>query len=118
MSGMHALQKILMEHAHPRPSTVEPGEFLEIEPDVFAIQMGTNAEEVDKLEANLAELGVKTLPLKDKMFAFLDHGAPAATGAAAAGHKRWREFFRSRGCLSQSKPHTVSRHWIRSLRLR
>ena len=97
MSGVHALQKILIEHARPRPSGVEPGEFLEIEPDVFAIQMGTNAEEVDKLEANLAELGVKTLPLKDKMFVFLDHGAPAATGAAAAGQKRWREFFRSRG---------------------
>jgi len=56
---VHALQKILIEHARPRPSGVEPGEFLEIEPDVFAIQMGTNAEEVDKLEANLAELGVK-----------------------------------------------------------
>src|SRR3990172_9016938 len=95
MSSMHALHKILVEHAHPRPSSVKPGGFLEVEPDVFAIQMADNAEEVDRLEADLAELGVKKLPLKDKMFVFLDHSAPAPTAGIAAGQKRGRGFFRS-----------------------
>jgi 3-isopropylmalate dehydratase large subunit len=97
MSGMHALHKILVEHAHPRPSSVKPGDFLEIEPDVFAFQMATNAEEVDKLEADLADVGATTFPLRDKMFVFLDHAVPAPTAAIAAGQKRWREFFRSHG---------------------
>ncbi|OGA41076.1 MAG: hypothetical protein A3G24_15550 [Betaproteobacteria bacterium RIFCSPLOWO2_12_FULL_62_13] len=98
---MHALHKILADHAHPRPASVKPGDFLEVEPDVFAFQMADNAEEVDKLEADLAELGVKKLPLKDKMFPFLDHGSPAPNSGIAAGQKRWREFFRSHGIPMQ-----------------
>lgn len=97
MSGMHALHKILIEHAHPKPATVTPGEFLEIEPDVFAVQIGTNAEDADRLESDLAELGVKALPLKERMFVFLDHAAPAPTPGIAAGQKRWQQFFRSHG---------------------
>ena len=31
MPGLHALQKILRAHAHPRPETVSPGEYLEID---------------------------------------------------------------------------------------
>ena len=97
MSAMHALHKIMAAHAHPRPAALSPGQFLELEPDVFAVQVTTNPEEVDKLEADLAELGVKELPLRDRIFPFLDHGAPAPTAGIAAGQKRWREFFRSRG---------------------
>ena len=97
MSGLHALHKILMAHAHPRPLTVAAGEFLQIEPDVFAVQVATNAEEVDRLEADLKDLGVQDLPLRQKIFAFIDHGAPAPSSAIAAGQKRWRDFFRSRG---------------------
>jgi homoaconitase/3-isopropylmalate dehydratase large subunit len=97
MSTMHALHNILIEHTHPRPSSVQPGDFLEIEPDVFAIQMAPNAEEVDGLEANLAEAGVKTLPLKERIFPYNDHGSPPPMAGIAAGQKRWREFFRSRG---------------------
>lgn len=97
MAGLHALHKILMAHAHPQPSTVVPGEFLQIEPDVFAVQVATNAEEVDRLAADLRDLGVRDLPLKQKIFPFIDHGAPAPTSAIAAGQKRWRDFFRSHG---------------------
>jgi hypothetical protein len=43
-----------MAHAHPRSSSVTPGEFLEVETDVFAFQMGANPEETDKLEASRA----------------------------------------------------------------
>src|SRR5262245_46581953 len=101
MLGMHALHKILIEHAHPRPSRVKPGDFLEIEPDIYGMQVDRNAEEVGKIEANLAELGVTTLPLKEKMFAFMDHAAPAPTGAHAAGQKRWRDFFKAHGVHMQ-----------------
>ena len=94
---MHALHKILMDHAHPRPSSVTIGEFLEIEPDVFAIQVAGNAEEVDRLEADLADLGVKELPLRHKMFPFLDHGSPAPTAGIATGNKRWRDFYKKNG---------------------
>lgn len=97
MPGLHALQKILREHAHPKPASVTPGEFLEIEPDVFAFGVSYNPEEVDRLEADLADMGVKEFPLKDRMFVFHDHGAPAPSAAFAAGQKRWREVFRSRG---------------------
>ncbi|MEA3152893.1 MAG: hypothetical protein QOK44_482 [Betaproteobacteria bacterium] len=97
MTGMHALQKMLGEHAHPKADRVQAGDFLEIEPDVFAFGVSYNAQEADKLEADLAELGVKQFPLKDKIFAFQDHGAPAPSGAFAAGQKKWREVFRSRG---------------------
>src|SRR6185295_7109878 len=101
MSGMHALHKILRDHAHPRPASVKAGDYLEIEPDVFAFQMAGNAEEVGKVEADLAELGVKSLPLKDKIFAFLDHATPAPNAAVAAGQKRWRDFFHGHGVRTQ-----------------
>jgi 3-isopropylmalate/(R)-2-methylmalate dehydratase large subunit len=101
MSSMHALHKILADHAHPRPASVKPGDFLEVEPDVFAFQMAGNAEEVGKLEADLAELGVTSLPLKDRLFPFLDHATPAPNAGVAAGQKRWREFFRSHGIAMQ-----------------
>jgi len=97
MPAMHALHKIMMAHAHPRPDSVVPGQFLELEPDVFAVQVGTNPEETDRLEADLAELGVKELPLRDRIFPFIDHGAPAPTTGIATGQKRWRDFYRSRG---------------------
>ena len=97
MPALHALQKILRAHAHPRPETVYPGEFLEIEPDVFAFGISYNAEEVDRFEADLADLGVKDFPLKDRMFIFHDHAAPAPSAAFAHGQKRWREVFTSRG---------------------
>ncbi len=101
MSNMHALHKILADHAHPRATSVKPGDFLEVEPDVFAFQMADNAEEVTKLEADLSELGVKRLPLKDNLFPFLDHASPAPSSGIAAGQKRWREFFRSHGIPMQ-----------------
>ena len=97
MAGMHALHKILMGHARPIRDSVTPGEFLEIEPDVFAVSVTPNAEAVDRLEADLAELGVTEFPLNGHIFAFLDHDAPAPSAAAAAGQKRWLGFFRSHG---------------------
>lgn len=97
MAGLHALQKMLGAHAHPPRTTVTPGEYLEIEPDVFAFGISYNAEEVDKFEADLAELGVKDFRLRDRIFAFQDHGSPAPSPAFAAGQKRWRDVFRSRG---------------------
>lgn len=96
MTGLHALHKILRDHAHPRPTTVEPGEFLELEPDVFAVGISTTPE-FERIEADLAELGVTELPLKKKIVPFLDHHTPAPTAAFAMGHKKWREFFRSHG---------------------
>lgn len=99
MSGLHALHKILIEHAHPRPSSVTPGDFLELEPDVFAIGIATTPE-FERIDADLTELGVTELPLKKKMFVFLDHGSPAPTAAIAAGNKRWRDFFRGHGIPS------------------
>lgn len=95
MSSMHALHKILADHAHPRAASVKPGDFLEVEPDVFAFQMADNAEEVVKLKNDLSDLGVRQLPLKDKLFPFLDHASPAPNGGIAAGQKAWRDFFRS-----------------------
>ena len=97
MTGLHALHKILAEHSHPKRASVELDELLEIEPDVFAVAVGFNHGEVERLEAELAELGVKEFPIKDRIFAFLDHGAPAPSAGLAAAQKRWMEFFRSRG---------------------
>lgn len=97
MAGLHALQKILAAHAQPKRTSVTPGEYLQLVPDVFAFGISYNAEEADRFEANLAELGVKEFPLKDRIFAFQDHGAPAPSPAFAAGQKRWREVIRSRG---------------------
>ena len=100
MSGMHALHKILMEHAHPRRTSVSAGEFLEIEPDVFGVSVHYNGHDADKLAADLAELGVNELPLREQIFAFLDHGAPAPSPAFATGQKRWRDFLRAHGVPS------------------
>lgn len=97
MAGLHAIQKILAAHSHPKRASVTPGEYLEIEPDVFAFGVSYNAEEVDKFEADLAEFGVRKFPLQDRIFAFQDHASPAPSPAFAAGQKRWREVFRSRG---------------------
>lgn len=97
MAGMHALHKILANSARPQRASVTPGEFLEIEPDVFAVILAINATEVARLTADLAELGVKTLPLRDCIYAVADHAAPAPTAALAAAQKKWREFFRANG---------------------
>lgn len=97
MSGMHALHKIIIDHAHPKCAAVTAGEFLEIEPDVFGVSIHYNGEEADRIKADLSDLGVTKLPLQDRIFAFLDHGAPAPSPAFAAGQKRWRDFLRSHG---------------------
>lgn len=97
MSGMHALHKILMEHAHPKRSSVTVGEFLEIEPDVLAVGVHYNAEDAARLEGDLKDLGIKEFPLKDRIFAYLDHGGPAPSPGFAAGQKRWRDFFKANG---------------------
>ena len=101
MPAMHALHKILAEHAHPRRTSVAAGEFLELEPDVFAVSVTYNAENVARLEQDLDDLRIKELPLRDKIFAFHDHAAPAPIPSLAAGQKRYREFFRSRGIAMQ-----------------
>lgn len=95
MLHQHALQKMLAAHAVPPLSHVKAGDFLEIEPDVFGFTIAGNAEEVDGVEADLSYLGVGRLPLKDKLFPVLTHATPAPNATVAAGHKRWREFFRS-----------------------
>ena len=95
MSSMHAVHKMLADHAHPRPLSVRPGDFLEIEPDLFAFTMAGDAQEVNTLEADLTELGVSSLPLKNRIFPVLTHASPAPNSSIAAGQKRWREFFRS-----------------------
>jgi 3-isopropylmalate/(R)-2-methylmalate dehydratase large subunit len=94
---MHALHKILAEHARPRRSSVTPGEFLEIEPDVFGVIVALNATEAKRLAADLQELGVDELPLKDRICAVSDHAGPTPSVALAAAHQAWRSFFRSRG---------------------
>jgi homoaconitate hydratase family protein len=97
MAGLHALQKILGAHARPKRTSVKPGEYLEVVPDVFAFGISYNTQEVDHMEADLAEAGAGTFPIKDRIFVFHDHASPAPTPAFAAGQKRWREFFTSRG---------------------
>ena len=94
---MHALHKILAASARPQRAAVKPGEFLEIEPDVFSVIVAVNATEVKRLVADLDELGVQELPLKDHIFAVSDHASPAPTVALAGAQKLWREFFRSHG---------------------
>ena len=94
---MHALHKILAEHARPQRSTVAPGEFLEIEPDVFGVIVALNATEAKLLAADLEELGVRTLPLRDRIYAVSDHAGPTPTIALAAAHKQWRDFFKAHG---------------------
>ena len=94
---MHALHKILAEHARPRRSAVTPGEFLEIEPDVFGVIVAINAIEVKRLAEDLEELGVDELPLKERIYAVSDHAGPTPSVALAAAHQAWRSFFKSRG---------------------
>mgnify|MGYP003348131613 CR=1 FL=1 len=91
MPGMHALHKILARHALPQRTEVTPGEYLQLVPDIFAFGISYNAEEANKFEATLKDLGVKQFPLRDRIFAFIDHGGPAPSPAFAAGQKRWRE---------------------------
>ena len=97
MAGMHALHKILAAHSIPQCTAVTPGEYLQLVPDVFAFGISYNAEEADKFDATLNELGVKDFPLRERIFAFQDHGAPAPSPAFAAGQKRWREVISARG---------------------
>ncbi|OGA56448.1 MAG: hypothetical protein A3F74_26430 [Betaproteobacteria bacterium RIFCSPLOWO2_12_FULL_62_58] len=94
---MHALHKILADKARPERAAVTPGEFLEIEPDVYSAIVGVNAGEAKRLAADLAELGIKELPLRDRIFANSDHASPAPTVAFAASQKAWRDFYRSYG---------------------
>jgi homoaconitate hydratase family protein len=97
MAGMHALHKILANCARPPRRTVKPGEFLEVEPDVFGVIVGVNGSEAKRLTADLEELGIKDLPLKDRIYAVADHASPAPTVAIAASQKLWREFFKTHG---------------------
>lgn len=97
MSGMHALHKIIAERTHPHSARVTPGEVVEIEPDFLSVFLSPNGGDAKKLMADLDELGVKELPLKDRIFALSDHGSPAATVQFASAQKLWRDFFRSRG---------------------
>lgn len=97
MSGMHALHKILANCARPQRATVEQGEFLEIEPDVFGVIVGVNGSEAKRMTADLEELGIKEVPLKDRIYAVADHASPAPTVAIAASQKLWREFFKAHG---------------------
>src|SRR5688572_6009897 len=97
MSGMHALHKIIAARAHPQRTLVTPGEFVEIEPDVFSIILSPNGSDAKKLIADLDELGVKDLPLKDRIFAVSDHASPAPTMQFATSQKLWRDFFRQHG---------------------
>jgi len=97
MPGMHAVHKMLARCARPPRPAVTPGEYLEIEPDVFSVIVSFNPTELERLQADLAELGVTELPIRDKIFAFSDHGSPAPSAAAATGHKKWRDFYRTHG---------------------
>jgi 3-isopropylmalate/(R)-2-methylmalate dehydratase large subunit len=97
MAGLHAVQKILAAHAHPKRERVVPGEYIEIEPDIFSVIVSFNPTEAEHLVSDLAELGVTELPIRDKIIAFSDHGSPAASASNALGHKRWRDFYRAYG---------------------
>ena len=94
---MHALHKILADRARPRRAAVTPGEYIEIEPDAYSAIVGVNAGEARRMAADLAELGIKELPLRDRIFANADHASPAPTVAFAASQKAWRDFYRSYG---------------------
>lgn len=95
MSRLHALHKIIANCARPKGSTVTPGTFVEIEPDVFSVILSPNGSDAKKLMADLDELGIKDLPLKDRIFAVSDHASPAPTMQLAASQKLWRDFYRS-----------------------
>lgn len=95
MSAMHALHKIIARCTRPQRPCVAPGEFVEIEPDVFGVILSPNGSDAKRLMADLDELGVKNLPLKDRIFAVSDHAAPAPTMMFAQSQKLWRDFFRA-----------------------
>ena len=95
--AMHALHKILANVARPRRGRVTPGEFLEIEPDIFGVIVGVNGVEAKRLVADLEELGITKLPLKDRIVAVSDHASPAPTVAIAQSQKLWRDFFHAHG---------------------
>ncbi|MCC7483488.1 MAG: hypothetical protein IT529_00735 [Burkholderiales bacterium] len=97
MAGMHALHKIMANRARPRPGTVVPGEHLEIEPDIFGVIVAVNGAEAKRMEADLEELGIGEVPLRERIFAIADHAFPARTVAIAAAQKLWRDFFRRHG---------------------
>jgi homoaconitate hydratase family protein len=94
---MHALHKILADKARPVRMAVTPGEFIEIEPDAYSAIVGVNAGEAKRLAADLEELGIKELPLRDRIFGNSDHASPAPTTAFAASQKAWRDLYRSYG---------------------
>ena len=103
MAGMHALHKILAKCARPPRTRVEPGEFLEVEPDVFGVIVGVNGTEAKRMAADLAELGVTELPLKNRIYAVADHASPAPTVAIAQSQKLWRDFFRDHGIRTRRR---------------
>ncbi len=100
---MHALHKILADHARPQRASVTPGEFLEIEPDVFGVIVALNATEAKRLPPTrgarrASSRGrVDELPLRDRIYAVSDHAGPTPSVALAAAHQAWRSFFKSRG---------------------
>jgi homoaconitate hydratase family protein len=94
---MHALHKIIAAHATGEPADVRPGAIVEAVPDVFAIGVERNGDEIEAIEADLMDLGVSDLPLTDRIVAFFDHAAPAPFPAAAVGQKKWIQFFRKHG---------------------
>jgi 3-isopropylmalate/(R)-2-methylmalate dehydratase large subunit len=97
MSGMHALHKIIANCSRPRQPHVAAGEFVEIEPDLFGVILSPNGSDAKRLMADLDELGVKELPLKDRIFAVSDHASPAPTMMFAQSQKLWRDFYRDHG---------------------
>lgn len=82
--GMHALHKILADKTRPPRAAVTPGEYIEIEPDAYSAIVGVNAGEAKRMAADLAELGIKELPLRDRIFANADHASPAPTVASGS----------------------------------
>jgi len=97
MAGMHALHKILANCARPKRHSVTPGEFLEIEPDIFGVIVGVNGVEAKRMTADLEELGITEIPLRDRIIAVADHASPAPTVAIAGSQKLWRDFFKAHG---------------------
>lgn len=95
--AQHALHKIIAHRTRPQRGTVTPGEFVEIEPDVFSVILSPNGSDAKKLMADLEELGVKELRLKDRIYAVSDHASPAPTMQLAASQKLWRDFYRDKG---------------------
>ncbi|MFN7275894.1 MAG: hypothetical protein ACK5TI_00725, partial [bacterium] len=87
MAGMHALHKIIANRTRPSRPVVSPGEFVEIEPDVFGVIVGVNASDVKRLSADLEELGIDRIPLRDRNSAGADHASPAPTVAIAGAQK-------------------------------